>query len=348
MERNIFSSEKLLEYINILEKNSPQCPKDYYVLRKFYVREICGKKFLILRKDYRNDSPPIFVSTDQIYRYVKSAHERTIHGGVKKTYNAVKKDAKNVKMSHVRLFVRSCSYCTSTRKGKIRPVIKCPIVTNGYGKRGQVDLIDIRVFGGSNCSFILNYQDNLTRFCILKPLKDKSAESVLESLSEIFNTLGAPKYLHTDNGGEFRNKKLTSHIQKYWSQLSFIRGKPYNPRSQGAVERCNQDVKKMLTCYINKNLPSYDLKSALQFIQFVKNTTYHRSLKCSPYKALFGQEPLVPVKSENLFVSGEVDVDDVEEEVDDCYELSARQTSIDKCRKDAVTNITTSAEKMKS
>jgi hypothetical protein len=36
---------------------------------------------------------------------------------------------------------------------------------------------------------------------MLKPLKTKTAQEVAKSLVEIFGIFGAPKILHTDNGG---------------------------------------------------------------------------------------------------------------------------------------------------
>ena len=54
--------------------------------------------------------------------------------------------------------------------------------------------------------FILNYQDHLTKFVQLRPLKSKSAEAIAEALVQIFHIFGAPKILHTDNGREFANK----------------------------------------------------------------------------------------------------------------------------------------------
>lgn len=53
--------------------------------------------------------------------------------------------------------------------------------------------------------FVLNYQDHLTKFTILKPLKKKTAEENADNLIEIFTVIGAPEILHSDNGGEFVN-----------------------------------------------------------------------------------------------------------------------------------------------
>ena len=48
--------------------------------------------------------------------------------------------------------------------------------------------------------FILNYQDHLTKFVVLRPLKTKTADEVSDTLLDIFCLFGVPNILHIDNG----------------------------------------------------------------------------------------------------------------------------------------------------
>ena len=45
--------------------------------------------------------------------------------------------------------------------------------------------------------FILNYQDHLTKFVVLKPLTHKTKEAVAAELVQIFSLLGAPHILQS-------------------------------------------------------------------------------------------------------------------------------------------------------
>lgn len=54
--------------------------------------------------------------------------------------------------------------------------------------------------------FILNYQDHLTKYVVLLPLKTKTAEEVADNILDIFCLFGAPNILHSDNGREFCNQ----------------------------------------------------------------------------------------------------------------------------------------------
>ena len=58
------------------------------------------------------------------------------------------------------------------------------------------------------------------------------------------------------------------------------------------MERANADVKEMLATWLSEN-NSTQWSEGLRFIQFQENRSYHRVIEQSPYKALFGSEPLL-------------------------------------------------------
>ena len=52
----------------------------------------------------------------------------------------------------------------------------------------------------------MNYQDHLTKFCVLRPLTSKRVSEVAHQLLDIVLMLGAPAILQSDNGAEFTAK----------------------------------------------------------------------------------------------------------------------------------------------
>ena len=70
-------------------------------------------------------------------------------------------------------------------------------------QRGQVDLIDMQSFPSGEFKYVLVYQDHGAKFCVLAALKKRTVREVVLQLLSIFATLGPPKLLQTDNGGEF-------------------------------------------------------------------------------------------------------------------------------------------------
>jgi transposase InsO family protein len=93
--------------------------------------------------------------------------------------------------------------------------------------------------------FILNYQDHFTKFCILRPLKTKTAAEVANNLLDIFTIFGAPALLQSDNGREFV-VEVIEELALIWKDLKILHEKARHPQSQGSVERCNQDAKQLL------------------------------------------------------------------------------------------------------
>ncbi|KAG8174583.1 hypothetical protein JTE90_005247 [Oedothorax gibbosus] len=73
--------------------------------------------------------------------------------------------------------------------------------------------------------FIMVYQDHLTKFVLLRALRNKTAQEVVSQLVDIFFTCGAPCILHSDNGREFVNS-LMNELTKCWPELKMVHGKP--------------------------------------------------------------------------------------------------------------------------
>ena len=66
----------------------------------------------------------------------------------------------------------------------------------------------------------------------------------------------------------------------------------YHPKTDGETKRVNQVIEDMLRSYCNQQ-PRLWLKY-LPLVEFAYNSSFHRSLGMSPFKALYGQDCLVP------------------------------------------------------
>ena len=118
--------------------------------------------------------------------------------------------------------------------------------------RCQLDLIDKQSEPDGYYRFIMNYQDHLTKFTILRPLKTKTAEEVAYQIMDIFCMFGAPFILQSDNGREFANK-IIQNLADTWPGMKLVHGKPRNSQSQGSVERSNEDIRDMLVAWMSDN-----------------------------------------------------------------------------------------------
>ncbi|XP_035214026.1 KRAB-A domain-containing protein 2-like [Stegodyphus dumicola] len=115
------------------------------------------------------------------------------------------------------------------------------------------------------------YQDHLTKFAQLRPLKTKRSEEVVYHVLAIFLTFGTTAILQSDNGSEFSNQVI-SQMRAMWKDVKIVHGKPRHSQTQGSVERANQDIQNMLTALMNNN-DTNKWREGLPFVQFGKNTT---------------------------------------------------------------------------
>ncbi|GFU12864.1 KRAB-A domain-containing protein 2 [Trichonephila clavipes] len=79
-------------------------------------------------------------------------------------------------------------------------IVVKPMISSELNSRCQVDLIDLQTNRDGKYKFIMVYQDHLTKFVQLRPLKAKRAEEVAYHVLSIFLTFGSPAILQLDNG----------------------------------------------------------------------------------------------------------------------------------------------------
>ena len=192
-------------------------------------------------------------------------------------------------------FVNFCQECQLQKSRKsLKNIVTHPIRSQDFASRGQVDLIDFQASNEVNLpyKFLLVYQDHLTKFIILRPLRTKTAEEVSRILYEIFCLIGPPHILQSDNGREFKNINLASMIRELWTGCKIVYEKARHPESQGSVERVNREIKKVLGSLMRKaNDPCWI--NYVSQAQFSINTSPHSTLENrTPYRVLFGRDPV--------------------------------------------------------
>ena len=73
----------------------------------------------------------------------------------------------------------------------------------------------------------------------------------------------------------------------------------WRTKSQGSVERANQDVENIVAVWKRDNNRS-DWAAALPIIQYTKNARHHTGIGRSPFRAMFGKEASLGVEHLNL------------------------------------------------
>ena len=304
---NSFSTKRYQEIITELKiakvKTSQRSHAEFNLMRRFQLVTIGERDFLI-RKD-KDDPSKIryYVADENIYEKINSIHLQKGHAGRDKLTKHVKDDYYNITIEAINLYVDMCVECERKKKKKaMKPSVVKPIRSYDINSRCQVDLIDMQDVVAdveSDFRYIMNYQDHFSKFVQLRPLKSKSAKEVAGALVNIFLTSnGAPRILQSDRGGEFVNQYI-KEIADQWPGMKLVRGRPRYPQSQGSVESANKEVERQLQSWLRDN-PDKKWTQALPHVQFMKNSSYHSTLKMSPCEVHYGQKASCGLGSTDL------------------------------------------------
>lgn len=262
--------------------------KDYRRINRYDVLWANGEAKLVSSQNAENGGIKFYVHNGQVFDILKTFHEECGHGGLHKMEKAVQTQYANISRPIILMFLRHCETCHRKRAHPKKGVVVQPLLFKEVNARGQVDLIDYQSCKDGEFKFVLNYQDHLSKFVNLRPLKTKTAAEVAYHLIDIFCVFGAPSVLQSDNGKEFVNATI-NEMHLMWPSLKIVHGKPRHSQSQGSIERANRDVGDMIRAWMADN-NSKKWHEGLRFVQFQKNNSYHEGIKQSPFEAMFGRK----------------------------------------------------------
>ena len=315
---SVLTAEKISSFIHTLGQPCPpskgaERQRYYRIKKKYIVKEFFSTRYLF---ELHSPNPLRIVSKEELFDLFERVHtEGGKHLGRDRLFADLKSQYTGFSRSLVLAFVSSCQECQLQKSRKsLKNIITHPIRSPDFASRGQVDLIDFQASNEVNLpyKFLLVYQDHLTKFVVLRPLKRKTAEEVSKTLMEIFCLIGSPHILQSDNGREFKNINLATMIRELWPGCKIIHGKPRHPESQGSVERVNREIKKVLGSLMRKaNDPCW--VTYVPLAQHSINTSPHSTLENrTPYRVLFGRNPVKGL--EDLGIPNEIANDVMTEE----------------------------------
>jgi hypothetical protein len=148
----------------------------------------------------------------------------------------------------------------------------------------SLDLVDMRKFANENKGneYLLNIIDCFSRYAWSIPIKNKTAETVISALEDVFTTSKRiPKKLWTDKGGEFISVKFKKEIlNKYHITLYHT----FSESKSAIVERFNRTLKSKMWLYFTEHEDHHYLDILPKLIK-TYNHSIHSSLGMSPINA---------------------------------------------------------------
>jgi hypothetical protein len=136
--------------------------------------------------------------------------------------------------------------------------------------------------------------DHGTGWTLAHALPQRSAETVLNMLSEIITTYGKPTTVLTDNGAEFDSDSVQLYFRR--ATINHVRTSPYHPQTNGRLEKFNDTCVQILA---RKCAPEgqHNWDMFLPEALFAYRAHNTRTTGASPFFLTFGREPRLPSDS---------------------------------------------------
>ena len=304
-----------LKIIKSLENNNPKA------LKRFVLKD--GVLYKKTFDDYGQPKELLCLPRELRQHVLKEIHSGLIGGGHGGFFKTIAKLKDRFFYPHrdksVRKFILSCSCCQfrktdpNSKKGLLMPIrIGKPFDLVG------IDLIGpLPKSGKEGYRYIIVACDYATRFTITKALVEATTVEIIDFIvHDIVCKYGAPRRLLTDNATTFTSHSMQSVLDYFNTEHSFTA--PYRPQVNGLVERTNRTLLDSISLYCSANQTNWS--KVLPFIEFCHNSAKSKSLKFSPFFALFGHEPTLFIDV-NLKINIESDAQHVPEYLSDARHL---------------------------
>ncbi|XP_012511155.1 PREDICTED: KRAB-A domain-containing protein 2 [Propithecus coquereli] len=297
----VFSKEKYFQTIKEVKQakeKGKKSSRDYRRAAKYDVISVQGTEKLIEATHRERDRIRYYVHKEELFDILHDTHLSIGHGGRTRMLKELQGKYGNVTKEVIVLYLTLCKQCHQRNPLPKRTLAPKPVTFKDMDSRCQIEILDMQSNADGEFKFIFYYQDHLTKFIILRPLKTKQIHEVVSVLLDIFTILGTPSVLESDCGIEFTNQ-VVNELNEVWPDLKIVSGKYHPGQGQGSLERASHDVKNMVSAWMHSNY-SRNWAEGLRFMQMVRNQAFDVSLQQSPYEAMFGCKAKLGLYSSNL------------------------------------------------
>ncbi|KAJ9557045.1 hypothetical protein OSB04_011659 [Centaurea solstitialis] len=236
---------------------------------------------------------------DQLRKLIMDeAHQSrySIHPGSDKMYKGLKEHFWWPGMKKdIATYVSKCLTCARIKAEHQKPsgLLQQPEIPEWKWERISMDFVTKlpRTKKGHDSIWVI--VDRLTKSTHFLPIKESFSIDRLAQLyvDEIVMRHGVPISIISD-----RDSRFTS---RFWQSLQTTLGTSvdlsmaYHPQTDGQTERTIQTLEDMLCACVLEFGGSWD--DHLPLIEFSYNNSYHASIQCAPYEALYGRRCRSPL-----------------------------------------------------
>jgi hypothetical protein len=190
-------------------------------------------------------------------------------------------------------FIKNCHKCQIRRpQSNHSPALLTPLPQGTEpNQRVHADLFGPLRASDNRKKYILCMTDAFTKYVELVALENKEASTVTTAMFEKwFCRYGIPSELVTDGGKEFC-AKISEELFKKLGALHTTTT-PHHPQCNSQAEVANKTIAKYLASFVDDSTLNWE--DYLAPLMFCYNTSFHRSIKTTPFFVTYGIEPRQP------------------------------------------------------
>jgi transposase InsO family protein len=222
-------------------------------------------------------------------RLLHEYHHRGSHPGVVHLYDLLREKVWWPSMQKdVYKYVSHCTECQVNNNVKITAHPRPMTLPSKPWSHLAVDHVGPFPMSDGGNKYILTIVDRYTRYAEGVPVADVSADTTAQAIIKyIICRYGMFDVLLSDRGPSFTSE-IFKHVMQQFG-VKHVKTTAYHPKSNGAIERFNKTLKKMLKLWVNRQHTDWD--ALLPFALFAYNSSVHSTLKETPFYLNFARQP---------------------------------------------------------
>ena len=287
--------------INFLDTGSKTLIND---LPKYIRRYVLSGRFVLDNakvlcfKHTRSQIPLRVVPAPLLTSVLSYAHSAIHHGKTKMEHiivNQMKYWWPKMR-EHIKIYCKCCNTCQHNKPGVwkmySRGNIKLFTATEPF-EQISTDIVGPLPMSQSGNRYIVTMIDKFSRYCMLVPVPDVTALSVIKAIDRWITTFGPPKSILSDNGPQFISNIYRDYLDNH-KNIKYRYTSTYHPQCNGQIERLHRWIKERLTLIsydggLNFVNGEDDWADYLGIIQYTYNSTPNLATTYSPMDIVIGR-----------------------------------------------------------
>jgi hypothetical protein len=247
-----------------------------YFVDRIWVPSCRGVRALILEEAHRSRYS-VHPGADKMYYDLRELY----------WWPGMKKD--------IAVFVSQCLTCLQVKAEHQKPsgLLEQPQIPEWKWERITMDFITKlpRTRDGHDMIWVI--VDRMTKSAHFLAIREKDSTETLVKLyiKEIVSKHGVPVSIISDRDSRFTSRFWQVFQKTFGTRLDMSTA--YHPQTDGQSERTIQTLEDMLRACVIDFGGNWD--SHLPLVEFSYNNSYHTSIQCAPFEALYGRKCRSPV-----------------------------------------------------